>query len=387
MYISVSDPNLISPLLRQPLYRQVKDSIARILQTKQEGEKLGTEAEFAKGYGVSVWTVRQALTELELEGLVERRQGVGTFVPMATVPRSHVAVLINVDITEPHLSPSYLKSVKAACDALQDIGLPHRVYLGNAKLGDLSVGIASPQLLDDLSLGRIKGLIGFLLPRDTSWMEPFKQKKVSIVDTTLFDRGEEDLLHIAYAKECLAYFKERGRKRVAIIAWEHSGDGRRPYTKAFARWAPEYGISMDPRQVDYTASGWEEGMGWERFREEWLALPEKPDGLIVGDDMLFADAQKAIQELKIAVPETLDVAVLGSSDAVELNPQIPVRIWKVQVKEFAKIYAARMKALLDGLPVPELKKVPYIAESYEGTGKSLHKVASKADADLSSINL
>jgi DNA-binding LacI/PurR family transcriptional regulator len=50
------------------------------------------------------------------------------------------------------------------------------------------------------------------------------------------------------------------------------------------------------------------GSGWEAFRDVWTALPEKPDGLLVTDDVLFRDAARAILELGIAVPERLKVA-------------------------------------------------------------------------------
>jgi DNA-binding LacI/PurR family transcriptional regulator len=49
------------------------------------------------------------------------------------------------------------------------------------------------------------------------------------------------------------------------------------------------------------------GSGWEAFRDVWTALPEKPDGLLVTDDVLFRDAARAIAELGIAVPERLKV--------------------------------------------------------------------------------
>ena len=72
----------------QPLYAQIKDVLKqRILDGVYEPhEKLGSENELMTAFGVSRITVRQALRDLQGEGLVFTSQGKGTFVskPKAT---------------------------------------------------------------------------------------------------------------------------------------------------------------------------------------------------------------------------------------------------------------------------------------------------------------
>lgn len=65
-----------------PLYFQIKNLIVeQIRQGKlTSGESLASEHALMQMFHVSRATIRQALNELEMEGLIERRQGVGTFV-------------------------------------------------------------------------------------------------------------------------------------------------------------------------------------------------------------------------------------------------------------------------------------------------------------------
>ena len=66
-----------APLLIEPAYRKVAAAIgARVLsRALREGERLPSETELARQFGVNRSTVREALRELESRGLVQRRPG------------------------------------------------------------------------------------------------------------------------------------------------------------------------------------------------------------------------------------------------------------------------------------------------------------------------
>src|SRR5512136_436795 len=72
--------------MNTPLYRTVYDSLReRILAGDYPpGVALPSEPRLVQDYGVSLITVRRALQELVFDGLIERRQGVGSFVREAS---------------------------------------------------------------------------------------------------------------------------------------------------------------------------------------------------------------------------------------------------------------------------------------------------------------
>ena len=66
----------------KPLYRQLKELILQQIHTGiwPEGAHLPTEFEMKKEYGLSRATIRQALDELEKDGIIERKRRAGTIV-------------------------------------------------------------------------------------------------------------------------------------------------------------------------------------------------------------------------------------------------------------------------------------------------------------------
>jgi GntR family transcriptional regulator len=84
---------------RLPLWYQVSQSLrASILGRRPEAPlRLPTEEQLAEHYGVSVLTMRQALKELEGEGLISRHRRRGTFIEPSARRGAPVRLLGSVD--------------------------------------------------------------------------------------------------------------------------------------------------------------------------------------------------------------------------------------------------------------------------------------------------
>ncbi len=72
-----------------PLYRAVKRALLQAIEAGNvaPGDALPNETELAKGYGVSVGTLRRAVDDLVAEHILVRHQGRGTFVATHTSDR------------------------------------------------------------------------------------------------------------------------------------------------------------------------------------------------------------------------------------------------------------------------------------------------------------
>jgi Transcriptional regulators len=77
-----------------PLYQQLEDIIQAQIETGElkPGEQIPTELVLADKYNVSRITIRQTLADLVKKGLLERKQGKGTFVAFPKIERELISV-------------------------------------------------------------------------------------------------------------------------------------------------------------------------------------------------------------------------------------------------------------------------------------------------------
>jgi GntR family transcriptional repressor for pyruvate dehydrogenase complex len=101
----VASRDALEPIQRSPIYEQVVERLREFIdvQELQPGDRLMSERELAERLGVSRTSVRQALTVLRVQGLVEIRHGDGVYLvtPPGDVIGSFALEVANSEVDHP----------------------------------------------------------------------------------------------------------------------------------------------------------------------------------------------------------------------------------------------------------------------------------------------
>lgn len=123
---------LVTPPSR-PRYVQIEDSLHGLLETGgyRPGDKLPPEPDLAQQIGVSRATLREALRSFEQQGIINRRQGVGTFVSLrppyiesGLESLESIEMLLAFRQIQPTFSERTVCTERALPKAAQRLGIP-----------------------------------------------------------------------------------------------------------------------------------------------------------------------------------------------------------------------------------------------------------------------
>ncbi len=121
----------------------------QILQKSGTGVyKLPSENELCRQYGYSRQTVRQALRLLETEGLIEKKQGSGSFATGLASGSNIIAVVVSEE--EEYIYPSLVSDIKSA---LGHKGYSVRIYSHHGRLA------FERKILEELLRSSVRGMI------------------------------------------------------------------------------------------------------------------------------------------------------------------------------------------------------------------------------------
>lgn len=160
-------------MLRQtgePFYLQIADRLRSVAQSLPAGERLPSEPQLAKEFGVSRFTVAKAVEMLVKDGLIHRRQGSGTYVAEPPLRRQ----------------PGYLLSFTEAVTAAGH-STTHRV-LAFRPIGwsaDLPYAPDTSLLLFD----RLRFVDGVAVARHRSVIEASLAARIGLTETVVSEPG------------------------------------------------------------------------------------------------------------------------------------------------------------------------------------------------------
>ncbi len=339
MIISEETAHAPSHALAARLIREIKQNDLK------PGQKLEGLRTLARRYKVSVATVRHSFRLLAKGGHIVARHGSGTFVAPNPSLGRHVAIFSEFDYTQPNCSHFFRRVPQALRILLQDNGIASRIYFGLSNEGKAEVNAENVcgDFFHDIKADRLSGVIEFNSER--------------LHDRLRAAVADKNLPHVPHNYACIDYarmraegfqrLRELGCRRVAVLGQVVVPWGTEAPPDILAAEFAGTGLVYKPEWCRGDLEPKLPGTGWEMFREIWAARREKPDGLLVTDDVLFNDASKAILALGIAVPEKLRI-VTHSNKGSGLFYPFPVDRLEVDPDAFAAILGKRMLKLLDG---------------------------------------
>jgi DNA-binding LacI/PurR family transcriptional regulator len=323
------------------------------------GAKIPSIDDLTEMYPFSRMTVFNAVESLVQDGYIETRRGVGAFVLNDRI-MGLIGLVIGEEVLHPQQTPMAFMLYQHLRRQLEEKGYRTKLYI------DTSPGNPDipRELLDDLNAGRLSGLI--TASCDTTlalaeWAE-FGRSALPWVD---FTGHEVDTCKVVMNRESFFklfadYVLANDRRRVGCLIADDVA------AKALKVLADEHGLETRDewvvRGTEY--SGDFEQVGFSQMLQLWDCA-ERPDTLLVCDDIACKGVTQAILKLGISVPDELAVVSAANRDSQLFYPVPVVRI-EYDIEDCArKLVDMLLGRLLRATDIPQESVLyPTLSEGY-----------------------
>jgi len=317
----------------EPLYRQLQNVVQKNIESGEwpGGFQLPTYRELAKITGVSLITVQQAVDNLVQEGLLYRRQGLGTFVATQEMkPRSNKVGLFVLRLRDPFFSRlaqaiqseainhGYTISVFSLDEGMSRVSRAIELLVDQHPGGIITTAAENDETLEQIADLRRKGIPMVVVDGH------LQDEKVDFVQIDNY-RGMTLLLD---------HLIDLGHRRIGFASDPFITFGVRERIQAFPRILIERGVEFVPAllQVSHLA---DDLGGWDAA-QKLLALREPPTAIACSHDAIAPGVMRATKELGLKVPEQL--SVVGFDDlAMSAHLEVPLTTVKQPVEEMGKL--------------------------------------------------
>ena len=311
-------------LVKTAKYQQVIDWInARIASGNlKSGDRLETEQEISRQFGLSRQTVRHALGILEQSGTLERIQGSGSYVKERRRDRTARAVLsktvtIISSYVDGYIFPRLLKSM---VETLQKEGYSSRIMFTNnqvEKERSLLEEILSERTDDPMI---VEPVMSGLPSPNVEYYREISNRGVPILFFNSF-YPELDIPHVCMNDEeagriATDYVISQGHRRIACIFKADDGQGRYRY-KGYLKALHAAGIKINERRICWIDTQEQRGM-----RENSARILERLEGCsacVCYNDEVAHTLTEICMEKRIRIPQELSVVSIDNSELAQLN--------------------------------------------------------------------
>lgn len=307
-----------------PKYLKIKNQIEEVINQGEikPGDKLPTESELTGKYNVSRHTVRKALNILQQEGLLEKKQGVGTFVSESIKKESKNIGFVSISLQD-YIFGDILNGVD---EVFHERG--YQILLGNSKDDQTR----EKEILKEFFKKNIDGLI--IEPAKSAFnysnldlLERFLENQIPVVILdSKFENERFNYITVDDKKGgfmATNYLIEIGHKNVGIVYKElhKPAVGR---FKGYKLALEQKGIPVFNNLVKgyYTS----EIKSSEKFEEEVTSLIgelveniPRPTAIFCSNDQVAILVKEILARLDIKVPGDISLIGFDDSKLVRLN--------------------------------------------------------------------
>ena len=336
------------------LHQHVRDRLREELFLFTEGNLVESENQLAKRYRVSVLTIREALRSLAQEGVIERRQGKGTFVTNP-LGRRHIAVLQEMDFGHARSAYFFRHVAQELRRYFQAQGIRSRLYAGFHPPDQDYIEPTCAEFLEDLSRGKILGVAAVASPAHPRWLNELREKAIPVVGSVGEYEFGVGFDATALIRQSIRHLLEHGRRKMAFLGSpcpSFQSAGAQVLTPIVSTLMREHAVPISGEWMRLDINPMQGGAGWEQFRELWTARAEKPDGLVITDDILSLDVTMAILEMGIRIPDQLMVVTHANKGSGTRYP-FPVTRVEVDPDVYARVLGEMLLRLIRKQPVAE----------------------------------
>jgi DNA-binding LacI/PurR family transcriptional regulator len=346
-----------TPSIDLPKYKRVYDTLWREIRSGklEPGQRLPSEAELGRMFGASRITVGRAVRDLQVQGLVERRVGSGTFVRQPDPPRLPEAALsfglLIPDLGETEIFEPVCQGMMASPLAQRHAlvwGSPHgagaskadrawqlcRHYIDRGVSGVFfapleSGAAAGTSDAADVNARIVDALAGAGIP-------------IVLLDRPVHpypDRGAHDLVGIDNRRAgfaMTAHLAALGARRISFVAM------------------PNAAATVDAREAGYREALFSRGLASAPSRAHRLdpsdpaavrALVDQdaPEGIVCANDRTAARLMQVLLKLGHTIPRDIRLVGIDDVEFASLLP-VPLTTWRQPTRQIGE---AALAAMLD----------------------------------------